>query len=371
MTLILVSFACLLAYAVVLLVGHRLFGRLAPYRAVAKTDIGVTVVVAARNEEKNITSCIESLLAQDYNKAVLEILVVDDQSSDQTAEWVRKYQDQGVRLLQTEEPTGTGKKAAIKRGIRAASHEIIVTTDADCTHPTQWINTLVSYKIETGAVMVAAPVKFSKETNWLERFQSLDFLSLQGITAVGVSNKMINMCNGANLLYTKSAFNGVDGFEGIDHIASGDDMLLMEKIAKTYPNQIAYCFSEDATVTTLPATSLGAFIQQRIRWASKAKNYASLATKALLLLVFMVNLLVVVLFVWGLFDSTVLLGFLGCVGIKFLAEWPFMIRAARFFNKTALIKWFLPAQPLHALYTVMAATFGMAGRYQWKGRTVR
>ncbi len=220
-------------------------------------------------------------------------------------------------------------------------------------------------------MLVAAPVKFSKETNWLERFQSLDFLSLQGITAVGVSNKLINMCNGANLLYTKSAFNGVNGFEGIDHIASGDDMLLMEKIAKAHPYQIAYCFSEDATVTTLPATSMGAFIQQRIRWASKAKNYASISTKSLLLLVFMVNLLLVVLLMLGIFNSPVLLFFLVFVGIKFMAEWPFMIRIARFFNKTELIKWFLPAQPLHALYTVIAATFGMIGRYQWKGRTVR
>lgn len=371
MTLIMLSFICLLAYTVVLLMGHRLWRRLVPYRTDAKTDIGVTVIVAARNEEKNIRCCIESLLSQDHDKALLEIIVVDDQSTDNTAAVVKQYQNKGVILLQTEATTGTGKKAAITQGVGAASHDIIVTTDADCTHPKQWINTLVSYQVQTGAVLVAAPVKFIKETNWLERFQSLDFLSLQGITAVGVSNKMINMCNGANLLYTKSAFEAVGGFKGIDHIASGDDMLLMEKIAKEYPEQIAYCFSEDATVTTLPAASLEAFIQQRIRWASKAKNYTSFTTKSLLLLVFMVNLLLVVLFVWGIFNSAVLLFFLGFVGVKFMAEWPFMIRIARFFNKTALIKWFLPAQPLHALYTVIAATFGMMGRYQWKGRTVR
>jgi cellulose synthase/poly-beta-1,6-N-acetylglucosamine synthase-like glycosyltransferase len=220
------------------------------------------------------------------------------------------------------------------------------------------------------AVFVAAPVQFRKEISLLDRFQSLDFMALQGITAAGVSSKYLNMCNGANLLYTKEAFSAVNGFEGIDHIASGDDMLLMEKIDKAFPGGIAYCFSQDAIVVTEPASSWAAFIQQRIRWSSKAKNYTSFVIKATLLLVYLVNAAVVSLLLAGIFDFQLLKYGLLFTLMKTIVELPFMIRTARFFNKSALIPWFIPIQPLHALYTVVAGTFGLFSKYRWKGREV-
>jgi cellulose synthase/poly-beta-1,6-N-acetylglucosamine synthase-like glycosyltransferase len=263
-----------------------------------------------------------------------------------------------------------GKKAAIARGIDAATHDIIITTDADCSYSKNWINTLLTYREKMDAVFVAAPVQFRKEMNLLDRFQSLDFMALQGITASGVSGKYLNMCNGANLLYTIEAFLQVRGFEGIDHIASGDDMLLMEKIDKAFPGGVAYCFSDDAIVVTEPAASWSAFIQQRIRWSSKAKNYTSFFTKAVLLLVYLVNAAVVSLLLAGIVDWQWLKYGLLLIAMKTIVELPFMIRIARFFNKSALIAWFIPFQPLHALYTVVAGTFGLFSTYRWKGREV-
>jgi len=195
-------------------------------------------------------------------------------------------------------------------------------------------------------------------------------MALQGITAAGVSSKYLNMCNGANLLYAKEAFLQVRGFEGIDHIASGDDMLLMEKIDRAFPGGVAYCFSEDAIVVTEPAASWAAFIQQRIRWSSKAKNYTSIFTKLTLLLVYLVNAAVVSLLLAGIFDFQLLKYGLLLTLMKTIVELPFMIRIARFFNKSALIAWFIPIQPLHALYTIVAGTFGLFSKYRWKGREV-
>ena len=329
-----------------------------------------SIIIAARNEETHIGPCLESLLAQDFPREQMEIIVVDDQSVDQTAAVVSSYADRGIRLISLGKDEAFGKKAAIARGIAAATHGIIITTDADCSYSNKWLNTLLSYREKMNAVFVAAPVQFRKEINLLDRFQSLDFMALQGITAAGVSSKYLNMCNGANLLYAKEAFLQVRGFEGIDHIASGDDMLLMEKIDRAFPGGVAYCFSEDAIVVTEPAASWAAFIQQRIRWSSKAKNYTSIFTKLTLLLVYLVNAAVVSLLLAGIFDFQLLKYGLLLTLMKTIVELPFMIRIARFFNKSALIAWFIPIQPLHALYTIVAGTFGLFSKYRWKGREV-
>jgi len=295
----------------------------------------VSIIIPARNEEQNIGRCLDSLLDQTLPKTQIEIIVVDDGSGDSTSSIVRTYAEKNVRLLQLSDEVG-GKKLALTKGIEIASHPLIVTTDADCIYPNNWLNTLLSYRAEQDAVFVAAPVKYAKENSFFEKFQSLDFLSLQGITAAAVSKQLFNMCNGANLLYSKEAFQKVKGFEGIDHIPTGDDMLLMEKMQAVFPGQIKYCFSKDAIVETLPAAGLRAFTQQRIRWASKSTSYLR----------------------WGLLF----------ILIKTIFEYPFMIRTARFFGKQNLLPWFIIAQPFHILYIVLSASLSFFKRYEWKGR---
>ena len=365
-----IAVALLLPYRYIIRRANRQLMFMQRYTATQVSAEKASIIIAARNEETHIGPCLESLLAQDFPREQMEIIVVDDQSVDQTAAIVKRYADRGIRLISLGKEDAFGKKAAIARGIAAATHGIIITTDADCSYSNKWINTLLSFREKMDAVFVAAPVQFRKEINLLDRFQSLDFMALQGITAAGVSGKYLNMCNGANLLYTKEAFLQVRGFEGIDHIASGDDMLLMEKIDKAFPGGINYCFSEDAIVVTEPANSWTAFIQQRIRWSSKAKNYSNIFTKLTLLLVYLVNAAVVSLLLAGIFDFQLLKYGLLLTLMKTIVELPFMIRIARFFNKSALIPWFIPIQPMHAFYTVVAGTFGLFSKYRWKGREV-
>ena len=365
-----IAVALLLPYRFIIRRANRQLMFLKRYTATKVSADKASIIIAARNEEMNIEKCLESLLAQGFPREQMEIIVVDDQSVDQTAAIVKHYADRGIQLISLGKDEAFGKKAAIARGIAAASHPIIITTDADCSYSNKWINTLLCYREKMDAVFVAAPVQFRKEMNLLERFQSLDFMALQGITAAGVSGKYLNMCNGANLLYTKEAFLQVRGFEGIDHIASGDDMLLMEKIDKAFPGGVDYCFSEGGIVVTEPATTWSAFVQQRIRWSSKAKNYSSFVTKAVLLLVYLLNAAVVSLLLAGIVDFQLLKYGLLLTLMKTIVELPFMIRIARFFNKSELIAWFIPFQPLHALYTVVAGTFGLFSKYSWKGRDV-
>ncbi|NDC77538.1 MAG: glycosyltransferase [Chitinophagia bacterium] len=327
-----------------------------------------------RDEAGGIHRCLADLVAQDYPGDLFEVIVVDDHSTDGTSGIVEGFSGKGVRLIRLSEvaPGEMGKKAALTAGIRAAQGTLILTTDADCRMGPAWLRTLAACQ-ETGDFdFLAAPVRFLEGGGPLGTFQRLDFLSLQGITAAAVSDGFHGMCNGANLGYRKTVFEAVGGFEGIDGIASGDDMLLMQKVASRSGTRIGYCLSSDAIVSTAPAQNLRAFLRQRIRWASKARFYEERRIFLVLLLVWLANLSLPVLAVAGLLHDPLLLRTAGWLLLgKTAVELAFLWPVAGFFGMRRSLSWFPVAQPFHVAYTLLAGLLGQAGTYQWKGRRVR
>lgn len=336
-----------------------------------------SIVIPARNEELNIKNCVSSILQNNYPNNLFEIIIIDDFSTDKTSSIVKELQQQcsNIRLIQLEKIT-TGiinsyKKKAIETAIDQSSFEWIVTTDADCTVPNQWLRLFDAYIQSTNAFFIAAPVKFVNNKSILSIFQSLDFISLQGITAASVSAGMHSMCNGANLAYSKKVFHAVNAFKDIDTIASGDDMLLMHKIKQQYPSQIGYLFHPEAVVETLPMPGWKSFINQRIRWASKARSYRDKRIFIVLLVVYLFNLGLVALPFLSIFRPALLLPWLYLLLAKTVCEMIFMYSVSKFFGELKLLKWFPFMQPLHIIYTVISGFLGSFGTYQWKGRTVK
>lgn len=341
----------------------------------------VTVIIPARNEENNISACLQSLAEQTYPASLLQIIVVNDHSTDNTAQIVKEFPASNVVLINladyVTDPINSYKKKAIEVAIAQASGSLIVTTDADCTAPPKWIETMTAlYNFGRKIVFVIAPVKLvaspkRKERSLLFVFQALDFLALQGITAGAAYKRFHSMCNGANLAYEKKAFNEVGGFDGIDGIASGDDMLLMHKIFRKYPEGTIYVKSPDAIVSTQAANSWKTFLQQRIRWASKADKYEDKRIGLVLLLVYALNVLLLLLFIGSIIYHQWLIDALLLLVNKTIIEMLFMLPVARFFGRKRLMIWFPFMQPLHIIYTVVAGFFGKFGSYSWKGRKVR
>ena len=179
------------------------------------------------------------------------------------------------------------------------------------------------------------------------------------------------MCNGANVAYEKKVFLEVGGFSGIDNIASGDDMLLMHKIFERYPSRVRFLKSTDAIVRTKPAGSLGEFLNQRIRWASKADKYKDKKITAVLLLVYLFNAWILFLGVLTGFYSILFYWFIVVLVAKTIIELFFLYPVAGFFNKEKLLWWFPLAQPFHILYTILAGWLGKFGSYKWKERNVK
>jgi len=329
-----------------------------------------SVVIAARNEEQQIGQLLYALRSQNYPSSLFEVIVVDDHSEDETAAIVRQFPEARLISLQTG-AVNSFKKKAIETGIAAATGEWIVTTDADCIPSPGWLQAIASFAREKGSVFIAAPVYMKDNGSPLQLFQSMDFMILQAITGAVVHNNQLTMCNGANLAYSKKTFDEVNGFSGIDDIASGDDMLLMYKIWKRYPDKVHYLRSTDSIVTTQPQTTWNSFFNQRIRWASKASRYEDKRFIPVLLLVYLFNLSFLSLLVASIVCACYWKWFLVMWAAKTLAEWPLFYSSARFFNATRTAKWFFFFQPLHVLYTVISGLFGQTRRYEWKGRRVR
>ncbi len=336
-----------------------------------------SVIIPARNEEENISACLHSILSQNYPPSLFEIIVINDYSTDKTASVVEELQHQysNLKLVNlSNEMVGKSlnayKKKAIEIGIGYSSGDWIITTDADCIVKKNWISCFAALIQQQQPVFVAAPVNFKNEGTILSTFQCIDFATMQGITAASVSVGFHSMCNGANLAYRKDVFYKVNGFTGIDNIASGDDMLLMNKIKRQYPSKIAFLFSKDAVVSTLPMPDWKSFFNQRIRWASKADQYKDKSILGVLVLVYLYNLALFVMPFLAFIQLKILLYWLLLLTAKIIVELLFIAPVMRFFGQPYL--WQFPLfQPLHIMYMVIAGWLGKFGKYQWKGRKVK
>lgn len=337
----------------------------------------ISVIIPARNERANIMNCLQSILRNNYPAHLLEVIVVDDHSTDKTAALVAELKHPNVRCIRLEEVlSGMGalnsyKKKALEAGIAHSSGELILTTDADCVVPDNWLQVLVQEFERSAPVMIAAPVVFWENGKFSGLFQQIDFMTLQGITAASWFLRFGYMCNGANLAFSREAFDAVGGYRGIDHLASGDDLLLMMKMAEKFPGRIAYVKAEQATVATAPQPGWGSFFSQRVRWASKSGKYKDHRLTAVLLLVYLFNLSFPVLFLAGFTESFFWLFLLGMLFLKTAAELYFLLPVAAFFGKTKTLRWFPLMQPIHIGYIIAAGFLGMIGNYSWKGRRVR
>jgi cellulose synthase/poly-beta-1,6-N-acetylglucosamine synthase-like glycosyltransferase len=338
----------------------------------------ISIIIPVRNEAENIQKLFQSLSKQTYPVSRYEIIIVNDHSTDETWNIVQSLPKANLNIkpvqladLVSDEKTLAYKKLAIEKGIELSKGELIVTTDGDCLFHPDWLLCIASYYEVTKAKFIAAPVKIIIDNRFLTLFQALDFLTLQAITGATIYKRFHTMCNGANLAYEKNAFLEVGGFRGIDKIPSGDDMLLMYKIYEKYPDRVFYLKSNQAIVSTTPATSWKSFFHQRIRWASKATHYGDKKIFWILLLVYAINFCFLILAVTSFWNIQWLLFLVLFLIMKMLIELSFIKAAGNFFSERSLLKYLPLMQPLHILYTIVAGWLGKFGSYEWKGRHIK
>jgi poly-beta-1,6-N-acetyl-D-glucosamine synthase len=327
----------------------------------------VSIIVAARNEEKTISSLIDSLAQQNYPKDKFEIIIVDDHSTDKTSEIISEliHKHPELKIIKTS-PAGIGKKKAITQGVEAAQGVIILTTDADCVSSTGWIKGMIeSFKEKTQLVIGA--VKIKSDQTFFSTLQVMEFSSVLGTGMAMMGWGRAVMCNGASLAFRKRAFEEVQGYEGNFNIPSGDDEFLMRKIDQKYPRGIAVVSQKDCLVETAHLDSLNNFIQQRLRWAGKWKTNDSIFARLLAAFVLLVQIswLILILTAICLNSENLLLLIL----LKILLEFSFLLLISNYLKQRFSILAFIALQIIYPVYVICIGIASQAGSYTWKGRT--
>lgn len=334
----------------------------------------VSVIIAARNESKNILTCVNSILESDYPKNKLQIIVVDDHSTDDTAEKLEKYVlEKQIHYFKLPE-NKSGKKQAITFGVENSIHEIIMMTDADCLVPKLWIqNTVNKYVENKNLVATTGFVMTGNDESLLARFQSLDFISTMAITYYGFQKDLFYLANGANLSFRKDAFLAINGYAKNQKFASGDDVFLINEMATKYPQGTLMNDDLQSTVWTKHEDTWTNLFTQRKRWATKSKYYANQDLLKLQGYVFGFTLLILINFALVFYSNglTIFSG-MTMLFVKAVMDYLFLSKIAQDFKTISSLKYFLLSfgvYIVHILYSGINAL--MPSTFLWKGRKAK
>lgn len=326
----------------------------------------ISVVVPMHDEELGVAATLTALQAQDY-AGPWEVVCVDDRSSDRTAEIVRSVteNDPRFRLVQipvAEEDVPSPKKRALARGMAAARHEILATTDADCLPPPHWLSTLGGC-FEPGVDIVQGPKHILGDSRLAHRYQRLEVLAFVAAEAAGFALGRPFLASAPSLAYRRSIYEAAGGFRGLEGLISGDDDMLVHRMAKA-GGRTTYAYDPSASVGTHPADTWAQVLNQRARWASNGSRYENLGYVAFLMAIFL-------WWVWLLLGWVpVLLGLPTWLwwapwAIKLPFDLLFMGLAAWRFERTDCILDYAWALPLQVAIAVRSAVAGHLGWFRW------
>lgn len=323
-----------------------------------------TVIVPFRNEAENLPKLLESFSNLNYPNDLFEVILVDDDSGDNFRLPVINYQLSFINSIRV---SNSPKKDAISTAMQRVKTNWVITTDADCIVPVNWLLMFDNFIQENPGAMLAGAVSYDCKNSFLDYFQQLDITSLQGATIGSFGLKKPFMCNGANFAYTKSLFEKLNGFEGNNKIASGDDVFLLQKAVDLFPDEVHYLKAEEAIVITKPTETWEYLFHQRVRWAAKTSSYKSTFGKFLGLIVFFGNLSFVICavsFLSGILPFRLLAVY---AILKFSVDFALLYISNQFLTKIR-IKYFLLSSIFYPFFSSAVVLYSFFGAYEWKDR---
>lgn len=316
---------------------------------------GVSIIIAARNEASHISRTLTGLLRQEYPADRFEIIVIDDHSEDETMALARSFPSTHVRAVSLSQFPAflhppAFKKSAITLGVDMARFEHLVVTDADCQHPPSWLRSVMSACITHDVAYQTSPVLLCGGHRGVEKMQEIEQLALMLITGAGLHSGLHAMANGANMAFTREAFRAVNGYEGNWSYASGDDMFLIEKMKDAFPHRVRFHASPSAVVYTLPKPDWTSLLRQRMRWAGKNKGLQRRTIERIWSFVGLYHLVMLTLVTVGLLQWISLWPGLIMFVVKWIFDFVVVRMAAIHFQRTDVIRYFIPLQILYTYY---------------------
>ena len=327
-------------------------------------DLTVSIIVASRNEESVIINLLDSLTKIKYPEEKYEVILIDDDSSDNTYSimnnYAKKLSNWKVLQHKKNETSLRGKKGALTLGIQNSKGDIILTTDADCIVPPNWVKSMVScFKDEVGMVLGHSPVEKRKGFfNILQRFDSLCEAS-----AAAASTYFNKPChsNGRNLAFRKKAFNEVGGYNKISQVGTGDDFFLSQLLRKSTKWKFIYNIDPDSFVFTQSGTFSKEYLNQQLRRNSKA-FYLTLPFFLIASWIFLFHLFLAILL---LFPSMIKI-FLILVLIKFFIEFLPVKLGANIFKQKNILRYYPLMWFVYPIVIIVFSLLGSLQLYKWK-----
>lgn len=328
----------------------------------------VSIIICARNEEKTIAKCLHSISEQDYPKHLIEIILVNDASSDKTKELAEIILIKlGVSFQIISNQIKLGKKKSLLEAISKAKHHLIITRDADTfTKSKVWLNSMVNYHLKYHKDFVIGPVMISDNVGLIWALQAIESNILTMFSLASLQLKKPFLCSGANLLFTKALFQETNGYKSHLEIESGDDVLFLEDVKKKRPQTIGAVKSTSAIVYTYPQRSFSQLLNQRIRWAKKFDSNPNKANLIIAFAIMVVNAFWLFNFVTYFFVQQN--GYFGLIFIllKLIIDSLLLFLASRFVNNKGLNWYILPIGLIYPVYALVVAIASVIFKPKWK-----
>lgn len=334
----------------------------------------VSVIIPFRNESEKILDSLKSLESQNYPSDKFEVIYIDDFSSDDSFVKLKNgitKENIFVYSMKESNYKTAHKKQAIEFGISKSKGTIILFTDADCTNSPNWVSTMV-IGFEENTALISGPVAFTESNDLFGKLQALEFAGLILSGAGLIGNKTPMIASSANLAFRKSVFDEIGGYKDLMNLSSGDDELLMQKIAYKTNYDVKFCFDKDALVITDANKNLNEFNQQRKRWASKGLFYENKFIVAQLFLIFFFFVGLIAQLFLGLFLDPRFLTILSVsFMVKMLVEYAVLEKGIGVLFAKLSFPLFLLAEILHIPYIIYTAISGALGNFTWKDRELK
>jgi cellulose synthase/poly-beta-1,6-N-acetylglucosamine synthase-like glycosyltransferase len=357
-----VTVLSLLAYSLYLLRGAVGFSKtiaFVPGQSLNKTK--TAIIICSRNEEKTIEKCLRSILVQDFDKQLLEIILVNDGSTDNTqtiAENVFSEYSGTYQIINNKETIG--KKKSITSAIEACNSELIVCRDADTyTQNDLWLKTIVSFYEEKGNEFIIAALEIENKNGFLAQLQHYENSALAIITGGYAFYKKAFLCNGANLAFTKNIFEKAGGYKSHLDLNSGDDVLFLEDVKKINPETVAYLKNPKAAVTTYPLKTFKKLIEQKVRWASKFDKNPNQINAFLGIIVCLVHVFSLFYLIKPIFAHHIPLFGIIFICWRVLIDFLLLFLASRYYNRPLKWLWFLPLSVFYSFYVILTAILSL------------
>ena len=325
-----------------------------------------SIIVSARNEERHISSLLDSLLLLEYPKDHYEIIVVNDRSTDATQKILEEY-SRRTDTLRIVTITGNttdmpNKKNALRNAIAVSRNEILAFTDADCIVPAGWLRELSKqFTDSVGAVAGYSPYRFERKHIAHSFLKYEEFKnSLTALAAVGLNKAYL--CTGRNFAYRKKVYDEVDGFEKIKHSVSGDDDLFLQLVRSATRWEIRYMTSSGSVVETRPPESFSQFIHQRTRHISASKYYVGDSMAAYGISHLFLLFIILLLFIDPIIGLIFLL-------FRMNLDAIFIAQGNKLIHEQVRVTEFVVNEIALALYTIIIGPLGYFKKFKWKEST--